>query len=161
MKAGFTQSLSPSQFGGSTWIQGYMMKKAITRRNRKILDVAHNMDTGLSLFTMGRGMYDRLPEEIKPDLVGKATPTRGRGVLHFGIAGAGKGSGLNSIIQIDTAQEVAAGRGQTFTDLHLSECAHWQDSQKALGLMPAVPKRPGTSIFLESTANGLNWFHQR
>jgi hypothetical protein len=57
-------------------------------------------------------------------------------------------SGLNSRIQIDTAAEVAGGRGRTYTDLHLSECAHWQDSLKALSLLPAVPSGPGRASSL-------------
>jgi hypothetical protein len=64
-------------------------------------------------------------------------------------------------VAIDTAEEVEAGRGLTYTDLHLTEVAYWRDSRKALGLLSAVPDRPGTSIFLESTANGQNWFYDR
>lgn len=149
------------QFGGSTWIQGYLLRKAITQHNRRILVVAQKMATSESLFNMADGMYSRLPNVLRPPLGGFANPMKGTKILHFGEKIEGRITGLNSKIEIDTAQEVAGGRGFTFTDMHLTECAHWPDVRKALSLMPAVGKRPGTSIFLESTANGLNWFHQR
>jgi hypothetical protein len=149
------------QTGISTWIQGIMLKRGVTTPLRRILIVAHDLKTSGQLFRMGKRMYDHLDEAIRPDLVGFANPTRGTKVMHYGIKGEGKGSGLDSIIEVDTAEEIAGGRGFTYTDLHLSECAWWRDGQKALSLFPAVPDRPGTSIFLESTANGLNWFHKR
>ena len=149
------------QTGCSTWIQGYMTKRAVTMPLRNILIVAHKMDTARNLFVMGRRMYDNLPASIKPGLVGRATPTKAGGILHFGTKAGGSISGLDSRIQIDTAEEVGGGRGFTYTDLHLSEPAWWPSGGKALSLLPAVPDEPGTSIFFESTANGLNWFHKR
>jgi hypothetical protein len=150
------------QFGGSTWIQGYMVKKAVTRRRRRILTVAQKMDTSASLFGMCETMYSHLPPALRPPLAGYNNPTRGQKVIWFGEKSGGfVTGGLDSKIQIDTAAEYAGGRGLTYTDLHLTECAHWEDPRKALALLPTVGKRPGTSIFLESTANSMNWFHAR
>lgn len=147
------------QFGGSTWIQGEMLKRAITTPRRRVLTVAQKLETAESLFAMAERMYRNLPAEMRPGIAGYANPTRGSKILHFGDKTGGFIDGIDSRLQIDTAEEIAGGRGLTYTDLHLSECAHWRDAQKALALLPAVPKRPGTSIFLESTANGMNWFH--
>ena len=155
------------QTGCSTWIAGEMIKRAVTTPYRRILIVAHKMDTAGSLFDMGQRMHQNLPGELTDllagyaDIAGQNKPTRGSKVLHLGVEGKGAGTGIDSRIQIDTASEAAGGRGFTWTDMHLSECAWWEDDTKALSLMPAVPDRPGTSIFLESTANGLNWFHNR
>jgi hypothetical protein len=155
------------QTGCSTWIQGEMAKRAFTTPYCRVLDVAHKMDTAGALFHMLHRMHTHLPEELTDlmhgyaDIVSKNNPARGVKVLHFGADGQGQGSGIDSRIEIGTASEVDAGRGFTWTDLHLSECAWWEDGGKALALMPAVPDVPGTSIFLESTANGLNWFHTR
>jgi hypothetical protein len=149
------------QFGGSTAIQGYMFKKANTRGRRRILTVAQKMRTAESLFGMGEVMYQHLPANMRHPIAGFANPTRGEKIMHFGEKIGGFIGGLDSKLSTDTAEEVAGGRGLTYTDLHLTECAHWRDAKKALDLLPAVPKRPGTSIFLESTANGLNWFHGR
>lgn len=155
------------QTGCSTWIQGEMAKRAITTPYCRVLDVAHKMDTAGALFHMLHRMHQHLPEDLQDllkgyaDIVSKNNPARGVKVLHLGAEGQGQGSGIDARIEIGTASEVDAGRGFTWTDLHLSECAWWEDGGKALALMPAVPDVPGTSIFLESTANGLNWFHTR
>jgi hypothetical protein len=149
------------QFGGSTLIQAYLGKKAVTTARRRMLTVAQKLRTAEGLFGMQDLMYQRLPDNMRPELAGYANPTRGEKIMHFGEKLGGFVSGLDSKVSIDTAEEVGGGRGLTFTDLHLTECAHWRDARKALDLLPAVPKRPGTSIFLESTANGLNWFHKR
>lgn len=149
------------QWGGSTWIQGELQKRAITRPRRNILVVAQDMDTSGYLFGMGQLMHEHLPDALRPPIATFNNPARGTKVVVYGEKVGPTIQGLNSRIQIDTAAEVAGGRGRRYSDLHLSECAHWPDSLKALSLLPAVPKRPGTSIFLESTANGLNWFHSR
>jgi hypothetical protein len=149
------------QFGGSTWIQGYMFKQAVTRQRRRVLTVAQKMKTAESLFGMCELMYNHLPPGMSPGMGGISSPTRGEKVMHLGEKLGGFVGGIDSKLSIGTAEEVGSDRGLTYTDLHLTECAHWRDPRKALDLLPAVPKRPGTSIFLESTANGLNWFHKR
>jgi hypothetical protein len=149
------------QFGGSTWIQGELMKRATTTPRRKILTVAQKLETAESLFAMGLTMWENLPENMRPAMGGFVNPTRGSKIMNLGEKIGGRFAWPNSRMAIDTAEELGGGRGITYTDLHLTECAHWRDVRKALALLPAVPKRPGTSIFLESTANGLNWFHTR
>lgn len=149
------------QFGGSTLIQAEMMKRACTTPRRKILTVAQKLETAESLFAMGTTMWQHLPAGMQPTMGGFINPTRGSKILHLGEKTGGVFGWPNSRMMIDTAEELGGGRGLTYTDLHLTEVAHWRDARKALALLPAVPKRPGTSIFLESTANGLNWFHTR
>jgi hypothetical protein len=150
------------QFGGSTAVQGEMQKRGGTTARRKVLTVAHRLDTAESLFAMGLTMWENLPDGMKPPMGGFNNPTRGTKIMWLGEKVGGIVSGWpNSKFMIDTAEEVEAGRGLTYTDLHLTEVAYWRDSRKALGLLSAVPDRPGTSIFLESTANGQNWFYDR
>lgn len=148
------------QFGGSTLVQADMQKTANTTARRKILTVAHRLDTAEALFAMGDLMYSNLPAGMQPPMGHFINPTRGAKILHLGERVGGRIVGWpNSRLTIDTAEELGGGRGLTWTDLHLTEVAYWRDSRKALSLLPAVPKRPGTSIFLESTANGMNWFY--
>jgi hypothetical protein len=148
------------QFGGSTWIQGYMFKRVTTKERRNILTLAQKKKTSGSLFRMATTMYKHLPASMRPPLAGISNPTVGDKVMHFGDKLGALVDGLDSKMSIGTAEEVGDDRGLTYTDLHLTECAHWRDVKKALDLLPAVPKRPGTSIFLESTANGMNWFYE-
>jgi hypothetical protein len=149
------------QFGGSTLIQARQFKRAATTPRRKILTVAQKMATAESLFGMSLTMWEHLPDNMRPPMGGINAPTTGTKVMHFGEKIGGVILGINSRMAIGTAEEVGAERGVTYTDLHLTECAHWRDARKALDLMPTVPNRAGTSVFLESTANGLNWFHAR
>jgi hypothetical protein len=50
------------------------------------------------------------------------------------------------------------GRGQTITDLHLTEPPFWRgDAQKAL--QRRCSKQQGGEVAVESTAFGIDWFH--
>lgn len=151
------------QFGGSTLVQGEMNKRGTTTARRKILTVAHRLDTAESIFSMGLTMWEHLPPEMQAPMGGFNNPTRGTKIMHLGEKVGGIVSGWpNSKISIDTAEEVDAARGLTFTDLHLTEVAFWgQNAKKARALLNAVPDRPGTSVFIESTAQGRNWFYDR
>jgi hypothetical protein len=151
------------QFGGSTLVQADMQKRANTTARRKILTVAHRLDTAESLFQMGLTMWENLPDGMQAPMGGFNNPTRGTKIMHLGEKVGGIVSGWpNSRLAIDTAEEVQGGRGLTYTDLHLTEVAFWgQNAKKAEGLLSAVPDRPGTSIVIESTAQGRNWFYTR
>jgi hypothetical protein len=148
------------QFGGSTAVQAEMVKRATTTARRRILTVAHRLDTAESLFAMADLMYTNLPDGMRPAIGHFNNPGRGMKLMHLGEKVGGRIVGWpNSRLMIDTAEELGGGRGLTYTDLHLTEVAYWRDRHKALSLLPAVGSSPLTSIFLESTANGLNWFH--
>jgi hypothetical protein len=98
---------------------------------------------------------------MRPPMGHFNNPGRGTKILHLGEKVGGRVVGWpNSRMSIDTAEELGGGRGLTWTDMHLTEVAYWRDRAKALSLLPAVPKRPGTSIFMESTPNGQNWFYE-
>ena len=148
------------QFGGSTAVQAEMIKRATSAARRRILTVAHRLDTAESLFAMADLMYTNLPDEMRPPMGHFNNPGRGTKIMHLGEKVGGRVVGWpNSRISIDTAEELGGGRGLTWTDIHMTEVAYWRDRRKALALLPAVASHPGTSVFLESTANGLNWFY--
>lgn len=59
-------------------------------------------------------------------------------------------------IETNTARNVAAGRSYSIRHLHLSEYAFYQDAAPLMtGLLQCVPDDAGTTIIVESTANGL------
>lgn len=61
-----------------------------------------------------------------------------------------------SYIEIATAQKVDTGRSFTLRHLQLDEFAFWPNASKLMtALLPAVPKDPGTSVIVVSTANGV------
>ena len=71
-----------------------------------------------------------------------------------------KKQGLRSSIRCTTAGSKGFGRGDNFTNVHLSEVAFWPgDIKKSiLGIMQAVPYDKNTTVVIESTANGFNEF---
>lgn len=66
-----------------------------------------------------------------------------------------------SMMMIETAKNLQAGRGTTLRCVHASECAFYPDFDilmKALG--PAVPDKKDSLFLLETTANGTNQFYK-
>lgn len=159
--------LKSRQTGISTWVQIKLMQRASLRPNRRCLVVAHDNDTAVSLFDIGKTVYEQLPgelPEIKPPIANMRDSDEVKMIRFAERARAARlagQSGLNSILRIDTAKEATKGRGKTITDLHCSEVAFWPYPDKVLSLMNAVPDQPGTIVVLESTANGNNFFKQR
>ena len=67
-------------------------------------------------------------------------------------------SDKNSSLYIGKAGSKAFGRGDTINNCHLSEFAWYENSERLLAsiFQAVVPK--GGKVFIESTANGLNFF---
>lgn len=153
--------LKARQFGGSTAVQGTLVRRYTRRANHRALVVAHDSSTAGSLFDMGELMVAHLPAEIRPAIEQRRNAQREK-YLKFGHSARNARDagdiGLNSSVTIDTAKEVAAGRGKTNHSMHLSEVAWWGYASKLLSLLNSVPDEPGTLIVVESTANGMNHF---
>lgn len=61
-----------------------------------------------------------------------------------------------SEIETATARNLAAGRSYSLRHVHISEYAFYGDASTLMGgLMQSVPNDAGTSVFVESTANGI------
>ncbi len=71
-------------------------------------------------------------------------------------------SDIHSTIFIDTAKNIVAGQKYTVQNLHLSEIALFDNAEELMdGLMPAIPKHPGTMVVGECSAQGVgNFFHR-
>ena len=149
--------LKARQMGFSTLVEGIIFWLAVTAFQTECMIVAHTDDATRKLFQMSRRFLESLPEQLKPmqrasnanELVFD-TPTKYRG----------KSPGLGSHIRVATAGGTGIGRGSTLRALHLSEFAWWPGDKRAtlLGLMQAVPDRPGTLVVIESTAKGYDEF---
>lgn len=75
------------------------------------------------------------------------------------------GKSTRGALQSVTGQEGskgAIGRGQTFSTLHISELATWDNpDQLDTALLPAIPISPDTLVLFESTAEHAgDWWHQ-
>lgn len=157
--------LKSRKTGVSTQVQGRAIQRGTLVPNTRAVIVAHDLDTAGELHEIGEVMYANLPGEIdsrlKPLLVEKRSG-KGSSFMRLGQPSRELRSrgdvGVNSTLSVDTAKQVEAGRGKTIRFLHGSEVAFWPDPKKLLSLMNAVPDFPETEVYLESTANGANFF---
>lgn len=150
-------SLKARQTGFSTATEAVITQRVTQMSNHKARVVAHLKEPARNLFSMFERMYGNLPADLKPTV----TQFRKNEYIAFGqpsVAARLNGDfGLDSSIKVDTATELSGGRGDTFSELHLSEVAFWPDIEEKLSaLLEAVPDEPDTFVVLESTANGAN-----
>lgn len=151
--------LKARQMGISTFSEGLTFWKTVTRPYVRSLVIAHDLDATIGLFEMSKLFYDELPEIVKPmrrivnrrELIFENPDEKTRA----------QNPGLRSSFEVQTANNIAAGRGGTIHHLHASEISQWMEPELVVeALFPAIPDDPETSVILESTAHGAgDWFH--
>ena len=153
--------LKARQFGGSTLIAAWIFHIVALRHYQKAKIVAHAQEHAIKLLEMYQRFYNALPPELTPK-------KKFQSKQELTFANAEKDDpGLNSALGVYSAKAAGAGRGDTVRHLHCSEVAFWDSAEKTmLGLLNSVPSAglasDGTSIFIESTANGVgNYFYQK
>lgn len=137
--------LKARQQGFSTYVQARNYWKLSQSKARKGLVVAHKNDSSRTLFDMYRRTHKETPEVLRP-----STKYSSRKELVF--------DKLDSGIVIATAGGDGIARGDTFSDMHLSEMAFWPTataSDNWLALEQCIPNTDDTSVYIESTANGM------
>ena len=138
--------LKARQQGLSTHVGGYLYFNVSQRRACKAMVVTHHSDSTRALFDMTKRYHENCPELLKPH-----TKYSSRRELTFDV--------LDSSFVVATAGGESIGRGETVTHVHASELDFWQKStalENWNGMTQAVPNKPGTAIFIESTANGVS-----
>ena len=133
------------QQGLSTVISAWQYWWLSQRKAQKGLVMAHVAESTTTLFDMYHRIHSNVPKIVQP-----STKYSSRTELVF--------SELDSGLRVATAGGKGVARGETFTTVHLSEVAFWPDTfaqNNFNGLIQAVPDKPGTAAFLESTANGM------
>lgn len=139
--------LKARQMGLSTLFEAIIYAFTSHREGFNSLVIADDDEGSKKLFTMNKLFHEKLEDEFKPNLK-KSNEI----ALEF--------SGLNSRIDIDTARNKNAGRGDTYQIIHKSETSRFPYPKEVnLGISNAVPDLPNTMIFDESTANGMNHFY--
>ena len=131
--------------GLSTVIGAWLYWRTSQVKAQKSFVVAHKAESTGSLFEMTKRFHDLCPRILQP-----STKYSGRKELAF--------DALQSSYMVATAGGDGIGRAETLTSVHASEVAFWPSGSAKdnwNGLTKAVPNRPGTAIFVESTANGV------
>lgn len=138
--------LKSRQIGMSTAIEAKLFCEAVNTTAR-IGVIAHDDDTTQKMRDMQQLFYDGLPAHLKPERT-RNSATRAYYPL------------TSSQVYIGTAGNKTAGRGGTYSHLHGSEVAFWNNaSQLIAGMVQGVPQ--DGYIYFESTANGAQgWFYE-
>jgi hypothetical protein len=146
--------LKPRQIGISTFCTANVYHQCATTHYQKGVVIANDMDNTNNLFNMCKRYWEFSPEQIRPM---KRRDNSKALVFENGDEKTRKASpGLLSSIHLESANKATAGRSGTIHNLHCSEVAYWANAPTIVtGLFQAVPYQPNTSIFLESTANGM------
>jgi hypothetical protein len=149
--------LKARQIGFSTWTQTKLLQRATQWPDQECFTVAQDTETAGKLFRMASLMYQLLPTDPELGIKPALKNTRRDREMVFGEPSAFKRQhselGMNSRYLVDTAGEFNAGRGGTYSQVHCSEVAQWQDiEEKLMGVLEGVPDEPDTMVVLESTA---------
>jgi len=148
--------LKARQWGGSTLVQIYMMWiQQIHRENWHAAVCAQVDDAAKNI----SNMYDTAAEHY-PKVFGKITfkPYKGSSKNRMSVERKG-------IIGVGSYLNPDQFRSYNYAMAHLSEVGLWKDTEKikamnlVASLKETVPDQPYTLIVEESTAKGLNYFH--
>ena len=138
--------LKARQMGLSTMVGGWLYWWLSQHKAQRGLVVTHHADSTRALFDMTRRYHENCPEILKPQ-----TKYSSRRELNFNV--------LDSSYVVATAGGESVARGETVTVAHLSELAFWSPStaeENFNAIMQAIPNKPNTAVFIESTANGVS-----
>lgn len=139
--------LKARQLGFSTLFEAIIYAFTSRREGFHSLVIAHDEEGSKGLFEMNKLYHEKLNPLFKPNLK-KSNEI----ALEF--------DGLKSRIDIDTSRNKSAGRSHTYQMVHKSESAYFHFPKEVnLGIANTVPDLPGTMIFDETTANGINFYY--
>lgn len=138
--------LKSRQGGMSVCICSLAIYYAITEPNCVCMMLSHNDESTRAIFNKLKAIYNSIPSPIRPQLV-----RNNRAELQLANG---------SIISCSTLGRVDKGRGNTAKLIHLSEFA-FVDSEIATNQLLSLEQalRPDGKLIIETTANGLNFFH--
>ena len=140
--------LKSRKVGVSTLIEAVGFHYTLFHKNAQAKCIAHLEKATDRIFDITRRYWDNLPKQLKDIAPGKAS---GRGIR----------LSHQSVFEIQTQGSTDAARGDTPSFLHLSELALWENRRAQTtaedvlqATFGSIEDEPGTSIIIESTANG-------
>lgn len=144
--------VKPRQIGLTTATEALIYARTSQRKGINSFIVANDSKGVDYIFTMAK-IHQEFMQKEYPHLTPKIKRTN-KIELSF--------SDIHSTIFVDTARNASAGQKYTFQNVHLSEVALFENAEELFdGLMPAVPKHPGTMVIGECSAQGVgNFFHR-
>jgi len=138
--------LKARQMGFSSVILGYLTIRFLLKRNERLVVVSHESGATQKLMDRVKFFIESYEKGNKIKL-----PTK------YNSRSEIVNEDTNSTIYIGTAGSKSFGRGDTITALHLSEFAFYSNPEEMLaGVLQALT--PEGVLFIESTANGFNFY---
>lgn len=135
------------QSGISTFVLGKALWRALTKPNENILIVSYKGDSAKALFEKLKQMNDYIPRD-KFKGIFPTVRRDNRSELLFS-----NGSRISSV----TAGSKSIGRGSTFTYIHLSEFAFYQNQEsQLLSVEQSLAKGKSSQLTIETTSNGTS-----
>jgi hypothetical protein len=136
--------LKARQHGMSTYVQGEIFRRLVTKTTRA-LTLTHDDKTTQILRETADRFYKYFPEFIETD-----KPKR-----KYANASLSNFPETDSNHYIGTAGNTDVGRGGSYTDIHLSEVAFFPDAER---IVAGAMQGGNPKVILESTANGATGY---
>lgn len=147
-------ALKARQQGVSTYVLARKFCRAILFSGRNIRLVPHDPEAEDEFWARLDTMYQNLPTHLKPD-----TRYYSKELMQFEDAAKGvMDSRITSLNPRPGKKKSSKGRGQTLTDLHLTEVPFWEGDQRKT-LTTLLTAAQHGEITVESTAQGMEWFY--
>ncbi len=142
--------LKARQMGLTTWIAGRFLLKTVTRPGTLTLLVAHTQQAAEEMLNIVHRMVEHLPAGLVAGALKPGNWNKRQIVFQE----------IDSEFRVESAENLNAGRGMTYQNLHCTEVARWGagsssgvDAREVLaGLRAGLS--PGGEMVLESTPNG-------
>lgn len=149
LKAGSKVAVAKGRGAMSTryWL-ALKFAKAVVMSGTRLRIIPQDPDTEDELFDTIKTFYENLPDQLRP-----ATKYNSKELLHFHDAEKGVTDSTITTLSIPPGHE-AKGRGQSMTDLIISELPHWRCDQKK-AVRSLLQSLRGNWVVTESTAQGL------
>lgn len=152
--------LKARRMGMTTYIAGYIFHETAGNANVSSLVTAHIPKSTNDIFDIYKQYYENLDSIMRP-----MRRYNNRTELVFdnpSEANRLTNPGLQSKISVATSSSVEVGRASRLNHYHGSEVAFYKKAKKLMiGIFNAVPDESNTSIWLETTANGVGgWYHK-
>lgn len=136
--------------GLSTYFKAIKFANAVVLSGRNVRVIPHDPETEEAFRADFKVMYENLPSHLKPD-----TKYYSEALIEFKDPVKGTINSRISTASVQPGHE-GKGRGQTITDLHLTEPPFWRgDANKAATALTEAAQ--GGEIDVESTPYGIEW----
>ena len=159
----FLNVLKARQLGISTLAEALVAHRLLTRPHIRALAGADVEDQAGYLFRMIDRLYQQLPWFLQPARL-YFTKNREMTFSTQSFLKTAWGKSTRGALQSITGQEGtkgAIGRGQTYSVIHISELATWENPEQLdTALLPTVPYTLDSLVIFESTAEFAgDWWH--